>query len=81
MSAKHNPRTRGNFTHRVDEPYPTLREIMNNVSVMDDFVKYKEGRAVALECAFDSFNSHLNTGAEPARLRQYDLFDCHGDMR
>ena len=77
MSAKHNLRTRGNFVQRSYEAHPTVPEILNDIPVVDDFVKHKEGSAVALQRPLDGFNGHLDAGAEPAGLCQYDLFHCH----
>lgn len=64
----------GNLVNIVDENRAFLRQIIDDTTVMDNFLAHVNRRAKSIQRDADNINRADNARAETARLQQQDAF-------
>src|SRR5688500_9957322 len=81
VRAEDNSGARGHFVNGLDEMHAASDKVPNNMPIMDNLMKYIDGRTMFLKSSLHRCQSHFHTGAESPRLSKNNLFDCHDDFQ
>ena len=68
-----------NMIDGLDENDAATRELLDDVALVDDFVKNIKRRAVFLKRPLHRLHRHLHPRAKAARLGNDDFFYCHAN--
>ena len=77
VGRQHDRRARRDVGDVVDEHHALALEALDDQAVVDDLVVAVDGRLERADHPHQRLDGHLDAGAEPSRLGQEHLFDCH----